>query len=125
MDPLVLAILIAAVLFIALLYSSVGHGGGSGYIAAMALVGVAPFVMKPTALALNVVVAGIAIFKFYRAGAFSWSVFWPFALASVPLAFIGGHVVVIRRDLPDTRWLSVTVFRLSPVSVYSCHRRAY
>ena len=76
----------------ALLYASVGHAGASGYLAAMALFGIAPAVMKPTALALNILVAAIATVKFYRAGCFSWSIFWPFALTSVPFAFIGGNL---------------------------------
>lgn len=77
-----------------MLYASVGHGGGSGYLAAMALVGVAPILMKPTALALNVLVASIAIWKFYRAGYFSWAIFWPFAILSVPLAYVGGTLAL-------------------------------
>jgi uncharacterized protein len=76
----------------ALLYASVGHAGASGYLAAMALFGVAPDVMKPTALVLNILVAAIATVKFYGAGCFSWSMFWPFALGSVPFAFIGGAI---------------------------------
>jgi uncharacterized protein len=84
-----LAVLIFAA---ALLYSSVGHAGASGYLAAMALFGVAPDVMKPTALVLNILVAAIATIKFYRAGCFSWAMFWPFALGSVPFAFIGGVI---------------------------------
>ena len=78
----------------AMLYSSVGHAGASGYLAAMALFGLAPATMRPTALALNIVVATIATIKFYRAGCFSWSLFWPFALGSVPFAFIGGGLVL-------------------------------
>jgi uncharacterized membrane protein YfcA len=86
---LVLCILAAAVL-----YSSVGHGGGSGYLAVMALFGVAPEAMRPAALSLNVLVASIGLFRFYRAGAFSWSHFWPFAVASVPCAFLGGMIAL-------------------------------
>lgn len=82
------------VLAAAVLYASVGHGGASGYLAAMALVGVAPEAMKPTALALNVLVAGIGAVKFYRAGRFSWPTFWPFAVLSVPFAFLGGAVTL-------------------------------
>lgn len=78
----------------ALLYSTVGHGGASGYLAAMALVGIAPAVMRPTALALNVAVAGIASVKFLRAGCFAWPLFWPFALASVPAAYVGGRLAL-------------------------------
>jgi len=85
--PLALLVLAAAVL-----YSSVGHGGASGYLAAMALLGVSTATMKPTALVLNVLVATIASVQFLRAGCFSWSVFWPFAVTSVPLAFVGGAV---------------------------------
>jgi uncharacterized membrane protein YfcA len=84
---------LAALIFLAaMLYSSVGHGGASGYLAAMALFGLAPVVMKPTALTLNILVASIAFIKFYRAGCFSWKLFQPLALASVPLAFIGGAI---------------------------------
>ena len=82
------------VLVAAALYASVGHAGASGYLAVMALYGFAPEVMRPTALVLNIVVAAIATFKFYRAGCFSWRVFWPFALASVPFAFIGGGLTL-------------------------------
>ena len=86
-------IILAALIFVAaLLYSSVGHGGSSGYLAAMALMGMSPVVMKPTALFLNIFVAVIATFKFYRVGAFSWRLFWPLALASIPLAYVGGFL---------------------------------
>jgi len=78
----------------ALLYSSVGHGGASGYLAAMALFGLAPMEMKPAALSLNILVAAIALTKNAQAGRFSWSIFWPFAVASVPFAFLGGLVLL-------------------------------
>lgn len=82
---------LAALIFIAaVLYASVGHGGASGYLAAMALVGLSPATMKPTALALNIFVSVIATYKFYRAGAFSWQLFWPLAIVSIPCAYIGG-----------------------------------
>lgn len=58
-----------------MLYASVGHAGASGYLAAMAIFGIAPNVMKPTALVLNILVAAIATVKFYRAGCFLWSIF--------------------------------------------------
>ncbi|MCE8424403.1 MAG: sulfite exporter TauE/SafE family protein [Candidatus Methanoperedens sp.] len=73
-----------------LLYSSVGHAGASGYLAAMALFGLAPDIMKPAALVLNILVAIIATLQFYRSGYFSWNIFWPFAVSSIPFAFIGG-----------------------------------
>ncbi|HEV2064339.1 MAG TPA: sulfite exporter TauE/SafE family protein [Thermoanaerobaculia bacterium] len=86
-------ILLAAAIFAAaLLYSSVGHGGASAYLAVMALAGFAPAVMRPTALVLNLFVAGIAAIQFARAGHFSWRLFWPFALGSIPLAFVGGTI---------------------------------
>ena len=88
------AFLALLILIAAALYSSVGHAGASGYLAAMALMGVAPAVMKPTALALNILVAVVAFTKFYRAGAFSWTLLWPFALASVPFAWLGGWITL-------------------------------
>jgi len=93
-DTLHQAGLTALIFVAALLYSSVGHAGASGYLAAMALFGVAPDVMKPAALALNILVALIGTAKFARAGCFVWRVFWPFALVSVPCAFAGGRVHV-------------------------------
>ena len=87
--------LLAAFFFAAAtLYSSVGHAGASGYLAVMALVGMAPEVMKPTALLLNIIVASIATARFYRAGFFSWAVFWPFTLSSIPFAAVGGALSV-------------------------------
>lgn len=81
---------IVAILLVAFLYSSVGHAGASGYIAVMALFGMAPATIKPIALVLNILVACFGVWQFRRAGHFSWSLFWPFALLSVPLAFVGG-----------------------------------
>jgi hypothetical protein len=86
---------LCALIFVAaLLYSMVGHAGASGYLAAMALYGLAPAVMKPTALTLNILVATVGTIQFARAGHFSWRLFWPFALGSVPLAFLGGALAV-------------------------------
>ncbi len=84
---LLLPLLIALV---ALVYGSVGHAGASGYIAMLALCGVAPLLLKPTALSLNLVVATVATIAFARAGWFRWRLFLPFAVASVPCAFLGG-----------------------------------
>lgn len=81
-------------LVVAALYASVGHAGASGYLAAMALLGMAPATMRSTALVLNILVATIATIKFSRAGYFSWPVFWPFALTSIPFAFIGGGLAL-------------------------------
>jgi uncharacterized membrane protein YfcA len=92
--------LIIAILFFAgaALYASVGHAGASAYLAVMGLYSFAPSVMKPTALALNILVATVATLKFYRAGLFSWRLFWPFALASIPAAFIGGATTLPTRS---------------------------
>jgi uncharacterized membrane protein YfcA len=79
---------------VAFLYASVGHGGASGYLALMALFSITPVVMKPTALLLNLFVSLTSFIQFYRGGHFKWKVFWPFALASIPLAYAGGLVVV-------------------------------
>lgn len=79
---------------VAFLYASVGHGGASGYLALMALFSVAPEVMKPTALMLNLFVSLIAFIQFYRGKHFVWKVFLPMALASVPMAFVGGLITI-------------------------------
>ena len=92
MEASLILVLTAAVFLVALLYSSVGHAGASGYIAVMSLLGLAPAEIKPIALALNILVASIGSWQFWRAGHFSWSLFWPFALLSVPFAFIGGYL---------------------------------
>jgi len=76
----------------ALLYSSIGHGGASAYLAVMALAGVVPEMMRPAALVMNVAVAGVALLQFARQGAFSWKLFLPFAMVSVPCAWLGGLV---------------------------------
>ena len=78
----------------ALLYSAVGHAGGSGYLAVMSLLGTTPAMMRPTALTLNVAVAAIGTVQFARAGYFRWSLFWPFALGSIPAAYIGGRLAL-------------------------------
>src|SRR5580765_228508 len=84
-------VLLTLLIFIAaLLYSSVGHAGASGYLAAMALFNLAPDVMKPTALVLNLVVATVGAVRFARAGHFAWNIFWPFAVLSIPCAYLGG-----------------------------------
>lgn len=93
---LMIQFLLTLLLFLAaILYSSVGHAGASGYLAVMSLFGIAPEVMKPTALVLNIAVATLATYKFYRAGFFQWRLFWPFAVCSIPLAYLGGSI-----DLP-------------------------
>src|SRR5882672_3464101 len=92
MDATHLTLLFFAIGLIAFLYSSVGHAGASGYIAVMALWGLAPTVIRPTALLLNILVASIGAFQFWRARHFNWRLFWPFALLSIPAAFLGGRL---------------------------------
>jgi hypothetical protein len=92
MMPEYLALLAVGIFVVALLYSSVGHAGASGYIAVMSLLSVAPEAIKPTALTLNILVATIAALQFWRAGHFTWRLFWPFAILSVPFAFLGGYL---------------------------------
>lgn len=94
MTPDQLPLLAAGILLIAFLYSSVGHAGASGYIAVMSLLSVAPEVIRPTALVLNILVATIASWQFYRGGHFSWRLFWPFAITAVPFAYVGGYVAL-------------------------------
>ncbi|PWS29967.1 sulfite exporter TauE/SafE family protein [Pedobacter paludis] len=88
-------LLFFSLLFIvAFLYSSVGHGGASGYLALMAIFAISPLVMKPTALLLNLFVSSVSFIQFYRGGHFKWKTFWPFALASIPLSFVGGTMAI-------------------------------
>jgi len=93
-DTLQFFLLLTGITVVAFLYSSVGHAGASGYIAVMSLCGIAATFIRPTALVLNILVACIGTFQFWRAGHFSWRLFWPFALLSVPFAFLGGYVHV-------------------------------
>src|SRR5260221_253919 len=79
---------------IAFLYASVGHGGASGYLALMAIFKFSPHVMKPTALLLNLFVSTVSFIQFYRGGHFKWKIFLPFAIASVPMAFVGGLITI-------------------------------
>lgn len=79
------------IFIIATLYASVGHGGASGYLAIMALFSLHPEALKPTALLLNIVVAGVGSYLYLSARQFSWKVFWPFVITSIPASFIGGY----------------------------------
>lgn len=90
-DPLLLAVFFFAA---AVLYASVGHAGASAYLAIMGLTGVAPDVARPTALALNIVVATFVTFRFWRGGYISGRSLAPFLLGSIPLAFLGGALPV-------------------------------
>lgn len=88
------AALTALIFLAAILYSSVGHAGASGYLAAMALFGLAPETMRPAALALNILVASLATFRYARAGQSDVQLLIPFVLTSIPAAFIGGMMYV-------------------------------
>jgi len=90
----IVVLLAAGMLVAAFGYASVGHGGASAYIAAMALVGIAPAEMRPIALLLNVLVSSLGTWKFHRAGYFRWRLFWPFAAVSVPMAYLGGAITL-------------------------------
>lgn len=79
---------------VAFLYSSVGHGGASGYLALMALFSIAPGHMKSTALLLNLFVSGVSFYHFYKGGYFKAKMFLYFAISSIPMAFLGGRIEV-------------------------------
>ncbi|MGH8108331.1 MAG: sulfite exporter TauE/SafE family protein [Arenimonas sp.] len=81
---------------VAILYSSVGHAGASGYLAAMALLGFAPEHMRPTALALNILVGSIGLVRFYRAGLIDYKKVLPFVLASAPCAFFAAKFPIAK-----------------------------
>ncbi len=86
--------LLFAVPFVAFLYASVGHGGASGYIALMYLFTVNELTIKPVALVMNLFVAAIAFFHYYRAGYFKMNLFIYFAIGSIPLALLGGYFTI-------------------------------
>ena len=85
---------VLAIGLVAMLYSSVGHGGASGYLGLMALFGVNVAIMKPSALILNLFVSSIAFIAYYRAGHFKWRILLPFVVASIPMAFLGATLEV-------------------------------
>jgi uncharacterized membrane protein YfcA len=84
--------LAAIFVMVAMFYSSVGHAGASGYLAAMAIVGVAPELMRPTALTLNIVIAAFTTWRFRSARFFDVRIVGAFLVGSVPMAFIGGGI---------------------------------
>ena len=97
---------------IAFLYSSVGHGGGTGYLALLALFGIAPVFMKSTALTLNVFVSAIAFFSYYKAGYFRWKLVFPFLITSIPCAYVGALMKVN----PSTYKIILGIFLLFAVA---------
>lgn len=102
MDMAVIAAMAVLFAFAAALYSSVGHGGASAYLAVMALFSVAPATMRPTALALNLLVAGFGTWRYWRRGLTNWKLLMAFAATATPAAFIGGMI-----DLPETYYRPV------------------
>lgn len=86
--------ILICILIMAFLYASVGHGGASGYHAVMALFAVEVILMKSTALTLNIFVAGISFYYYWKAGYFKWKLFIPFAIGSIPLAYLGGTLEI-------------------------------
>jgi uncharacterized membrane protein YfcA len=92
MDPVTVALIAAAMAVAAALYSSVGHGGASAYLAIMALFAVAPETMRPTALALNLVVAGIGAARYWLRGQTNFRLLLAFAVTAMPAAFLGGSI---------------------------------
>src|SRR3954471_589404 len=92
MDPTTVIALTILFALGAALYSSVGHGGASAYIAAMALFSVTPETMKPTALALNLLVAGFGTWRYWRRGLTNWRLVLAFAVTATPAAFLGGGI---------------------------------
>lgn len=90
-------VFLGLVLLIAILYSSVGHGGASGYLALMAIFGMTPGIMRPSALVLNIFVSAIAFYSFYRHGHFKFKLLWPFIVTSIPFSFLGGLITIDTR----------------------------
>lgn len=97
-----LILLLFLLAMVAFLYSSVGHGGASGYLAIMSMIGIAPLMMKPSALVMNLAVSLISFIGFYKAGYFRFKLFLPFAIASIPMAFLGGAMT-----LPDALYKKI------------------
>lgn len=80
------------ILLTAALYAAAGQAGATGYLAVMGFAALDPVTMKTTALALNILVAAIGTFHFWRAGRCSWQTFYPFGILGVPFSFLGGTV---------------------------------
>ncbi len=99
---------------ISFLYASVGHGGASGYLALMALFSIEPELMRPTALVLNIFVASISFWYYYKQHFFRINLFFPFAISSIPAAYFGGtvHLDVKLYKLLLALFLIVAIFRL-------------
>lgn len=114
-------ILLMAIGLMAVLYSSVGHGGASGYLAAMALWGLLPEEMRPAALLMNIVVTSWLLFRFQPYKLMPYKLFWPLVIASTPLAFIGG---VIKIDAEAYRLLVGVMLLLAAVRMLMINKAA-
>ena len=115
--------LLTAILAMAVLYSSVGHGGASGYLAAMALWGLAPETMRPAALLMNIFVTCWLLYRFKPHQMMPEKLFWPLILASAPMAFIGGMInidAVVYRVLVGALLL-LAALRMLVVTQYARH----
>lgn len=121
-----IVILALAFILVGAMYGAVGHAGASGYLAIMSLMGVQVSVMRPTALAINVLVATIAFVQFYRGGYFSWRICWPFAIASAPAAFLASRLEISASGLKvaigatllcTAAWMANTALRPRTTSV--------
>lgn len=113
LSGLQISLLLAAIGVVALLYSSVGHGGATGYLAVMSLIGVSPVLARPGALWMNVFVASVAFWRFHKSGLFDARIFVPLACASIPMAWLGSRLhldgraysVVLGLALLSAGWL--------------------
>ncbi len=103
---------LVSLFIVAFLYSSVGHGGGTGYLALLALFGISPVFMKSTALIINVFVSAIAFFSYYKAGFFKWKLIFPFLITSIPFAYMGALIKVN----PSTYKIILGIFLLIAVA---------
>lgn len=112
LDTNTLVLLCGAIFAAAVLYSSVGHGGASAYIALMALTGLAPAEIRPAALVLNIAVASLGAFRYVRAGRFDWRVFWPFAITAIPAAYLTGGI-----EVPESLYRPLLAFALAAAAL--------
>jgi len=112
MEISLLILISVLIFFVAVLYSSVGHGGASGYLAVLSFFSIAPAVMSSTALILNVLVAGIGVVVFSRAKHLPMNLAWPFILLSIPTAFLGGLV-----HIADKTYFFLLAFALLAASI--------
>ena len=94
MDATTIGLIAVLMGIAAALYSTVGHGGASAYLAIMALFAVAPETMRPTALALNLIVAGLGSWRYWRANQTNLRLLLIFSVTAVPAAFLAGGIKI-------------------------------